>query len=61
MLAEVADARETPLAPQTAALIESYVAIKARRATPARRIEALQRANKIDLGRRSTPSGAASI
>ena len=60
MLAEVADARETPLAPQTAALIESYVAITAPARDAGRRIEALQRANKIDLDRRSTPSGGAS-
>jgi ATP phosphoribosyltransferase regulatory subunit len=50
VLAEVADARETPLAPQTATLIESYVAIKAPARDAGRRIEALQRANKIDLG-----------
>jgi len=50
VLAEVADARETPLAPQTAALIESYVAITAPARDAGRRIEALQRANKIDLG-----------
>jgi ATP phosphoribosyltransferase regulatory subunit len=50
VLAEVADARETPLAPQTAALIESYVAITAPARDVGRRIEALQRANKIDLG-----------
>jgi ATP phosphoribosyltransferase regulatory subunit len=50
VLAEVADARETPLAPQTAALIESYVAIKAPVRDAGRRIEALQRPNRIDLG-----------
>jgi ATP phosphoribosyltransferase regulatory subunit len=50
VLAEVADARETPLAPQTAALIESYVAITAPARDAGRRIEALQRANRIDLG-----------
>jgi ATP phosphoribosyltransferase regulatory subunit len=50
VLAEVADARETPLAPQTAALIESYVAITAPARDAGRKIEALQRANKIDLG-----------
>src|SRR6185503_8110911 len=49
-LPEIAEPRETPLAPQTAALIESYVAITAPARDAGRRIEALQRANKIDLG-----------
>jgi ATP phosphoribosyltransferase regulatory subunit len=49
VLAEVADAREMPLAPATAALIESYVAIKAPAHDAGRKIEALQRANRIDL------------
>ena len=50
VLAEVADARETPLAPETAALIESYVAIKAPAREAAGKIEALQRSSGIDLG-----------
>jgi ATP phosphoribosyltransferase regulatory subunit len=50
MLAEAADARETPLAPQTAALIESYVAVKAPARDAARRLEALQGPHKVDLG-----------
>ena len=50
VLAEVADARETPLAPDTAALIESYVAIKSPARDAGGKIEALQRASKIDLG-----------
>ena len=50
VLAEVADARETPLAPQTAELIESYVAIKAPARDAGHKIEALQRSSRIDLG-----------
>jgi ATP phosphoribosyltransferase regulatory subunit len=50
LLAEAADARETPLPPETAGLIESYTALK----TPAReatgRIEALIAPHKLDLG-----------
>jgi len=50
VLAEVADARETPLAPETAGLIESYVAVKAPAREAAGKIEALQRSSGIDLG-----------
>lgn len=50
VIAEVADTRETPLAPQTAALIESYVAIKAPARETARRLESLLRPHKVDLG-----------
>jgi ATP phosphoribosyltransferase regulatory subunit len=50
VLAEAADARETPLAAQTAALIETYVAIRAPARDVARKLEALQRVHGIDLG-----------
>jgi ATP phosphoribosyltransferase regulatory subunit len=50
VLAEVADAREPPLEPQMAALIESYVAIKAPAGDAVRRIEDLLRPHKVDLG-----------
>jgi ATP phosphoribosyltransferase regulatory subunit len=49
VLAEVADAREPPLAPQTAALIESYVAVKTPAGEAARRLEGLLRPHKVDL------------
>ena len=50
LLADAADARETPLAPETAALIESYTALKAPAREAAGRIEALTRSHKLDLG-----------
>jgi ATP phosphoribosyltransferase regulatory subunit len=50
LLADAADARETPLAPETAALIESYTALKAPAREAAGRIEALTRPHKLDLG-----------
>ena len=50
LLAEAADARETPLAPETAALIESYTALKAPAREAAGRLEALVRPHKLDLG-----------
>jgi ATP phosphoribosyltransferase regulatory subunit len=50
VIAEVSDARETPLALRTAALIESYVAIKAPAGETVGRIEALLRPHKVDLG-----------
>jgi ATP phosphoribosyltransferase regulatory subunit len=50
LLADAADARETPLAPETAALIESYTALKAPALEAASRIEALTRSHKLDLG-----------
>jgi ATP phosphoribosyltransferase regulatory subunit len=49
LLAEAADARETPLAAEDAALIESYVAVKGSARTAARRIEDLMRGRKLDL------------
>jgi ATP phosphoribosyltransferase regulatory subunit len=50
LLAEVADARETPLAPETAALIEGYTALKAPAREAAGRLEALIAPHKLDLG-----------
>jgi ATP phosphoribosyltransferase regulatory subunit len=49
LLAEAADARETPLSPETATLIESYTALKAPAHEAAGRIEALIRPHKLDL------------
>jgi ATP phosphoribosyltransferase regulatory subunit len=49
LLAATADARETPLAGQDAALIESYVAVKGAAKTAAREIEGLLRGRKLDL------------
>jgi ATP phosphoribosyltransferase regulatory subunit len=49
--AEVADAREPPLEPQTAALIESYVAVRAPARETVGRVEDLLRPHKVDLGR----------
>lgn len=49
LLAEVADARETPLAREDALLIESYVAIKGPAREAAKRIAELTRARKLDL------------
>jgi ATP phosphoribosyltransferase regulatory subunit len=49
LLAEAADARETPLSPETATLIESYTAFKAPAHEAAGRIEALIRPHKLDL------------
>ena len=50
LLSEAADARETPLSPETAALIESYTALKAPAREAAGRIETLIRPHKLDLG-----------
>ena len=50
VLAEAADAREPPLEPQTAALIESYVAVRAPARDTARRLEELLGPHGIDLG-----------
>jgi ATP phosphoribosyltransferase regulatory subunit len=50
LLAEAADARETPLAPATAALIEGYTALKVPAREAAGRIEALIRPHNLDLG-----------
>jgi ATP phosphoribosyltransferase regulatory subunit len=50
LLAEAADARETPLSPDTAALIESYTALEVPACEAADRIEALVRPHKLDLG-----------
>src|SRR5258706_453929 len=47
LLAEAADARETPLAQETAALIESYTALKAPARKAAGRIETLIRPHKL--------------
>jgi len=49
LLAEVADARETPLAKEDAALIESYVAVKGPAKEAARQIEGLLRGRQLDL------------
>jgi ATP phosphoribosyltransferase regulatory subunit len=49
LLGEVADARETPLAKQDAALIESYVAVKGPAKEAARQIEGLLRGRQLDL------------
>jgi ATP phosphoribosyltransferase regulatory subunit len=49
LLAEAADARETPLAKQDAALIESYVAVKGPAKGAARQIEGLLRGRQLDL------------
>jgi len=49
LLAEAADARETPLAKSDAALIESYVAVKGPAKTAAREIESLMRGRKLEL------------
>jgi ATP phosphoribosyltransferase regulatory subunit len=49
LLAEAADARETPLAAEDAALIESFLAVKGSAKTAARRIEELMRGRKLDL------------
>jgi ATP phosphoribosyltransferase regulatory subunit len=49
LLAEAADARETPLAKADAALIESYVAVKGPAKTAAREIESLMRGRKLEL------------
>jgi len=51
LLAEAADARETPLPPETAALIESYTALKASAREAAGRLEALVRPHRLDLGK----------
>ena len=50
VLAEAADAREPPLEPQTAALIESYVAVRAPARDTARQLEELLGPHGIDLG-----------
>src|SRR5262249_41706413 len=50
LLAEAADARETPLAKQDAALIESYVAVKGPAKTSAAAIAKLLSARKLDDG-----------
>lgn len=50
LLAEAADARETPLTPDAARLIESYTALKTPAREAAGRIEALIRPHKLDLG-----------
>lgn len=50
VLAEVADAREPPLDPQMATLIESYVAVKGPARDVVRRLEDLLRPHEIDLG-----------
>ena len=50
LLAEAADARETPLPPDTARLIESYTALKAPAREAAGQLEALIRPHKLDLG-----------
>jgi ATP phosphoribosyltransferase regulatory subunit len=50
LLAQAADAREAPLAPQVAALIESYVAVKAPARAAAAEVAALVRPHNIDLG-----------
>jgi len=49
LLAEAADARETPLAKVDAALIESYVAVQGPAKTAAREIEGLMRSRKLAL------------
>jgi ATP phosphoribosyltransferase regulatory subunit len=49
LLAEAADARETPLAPATARLIERYTGLKAPAREAAGQIEALVRPHKLDL------------
>ena len=50
LLAEAADARETPLPADTARLIESYTALKAPAREAAGQLEALIRPHKLDLG-----------
>jgi len=50
LLADAADARETPLTPATAALIERYTGLKAPAREAAGQIEALIRPHKLDLG-----------
>ena len=59
LLAEAADARETPLAKADAALIESYVAVKGPAKTAAREIESLMRGRKLELAGGSMRSAAA--
>jgi ATP phosphoribosyltransferase regulatory subunit len=49
LLAEAADAREAPLDPAIAGLIESYTAVKAPAREAVRRIETLVRPHKIDI------------
>jgi ATP phosphoribosyltransferase regulatory subunit len=49
LLAEAADARETPLSPDTATLIESYTALAVPAREAAARIAALVRPHKLDL------------
>jgi ATP phosphoribosyltransferase regulatory subunit len=49
LLAEAADARETPLAREDAALIESYVTVKGPARTAARQVEDLLRGRNLDL------------
>ena len=49
LLGEAADARETPLSPATAQLIEGYTALKAPAEEAARQIQALIRPHKLDL------------
>ncbi len=49
LLAEAADARETPLGPDIAALIESYAAAEAPAREAAARLEALIRPHRLDL------------
>ncbi len=49
LLAQAADARETPLAPQVAALIEGYVAVKCPAREAAAKLAALMRPHKVDI------------
>ena len=50
LLAEAADARETPLPADTARLIEGYTALKTPAREAAARLEALIRPHRLDLG-----------
>ena len=62
LLGEAADRRATPLPRETAALIESYVAVKAPAREAAARIGELMRGRQASTSpRASTPSSAASI